>query len=295
MNFFKSNLFKLFFIFTLFVTQISFGSIATAETIEPETTEEVTIEPETTEEVTIEPETTEEVTIEPEATEETNELEETEEVTIIEYIPTVTTDDESKPINSLRAPNGVPITLTPSHNGLKVYVGNIGLDPLDAVTVKVTATGYSEQVQSATSITQLGHTFNFDISMIKVKMDYKVTVVIVDGGKTKTLNKNTVLKFSESELAEWSSGTYKTRAESVDYHFGLHGRAVGARTVQEYLQKANAMHQRTYGIKATNNTFTVIDTPKSGKKVAQRKFIDKSTGSYIIVTQTKKTQILSFG
>ena len=55
------------------------------------------------------------------------------------------------------------------------------------------------------------------------------------------------------------------------------------------------MHQRTYGIKATNNTFTVIDTPKSGKKVAQRKYIDKSTGSYIIVTQTKKTQILSFG
>jgi len=70
---------------------------------------------------------------------------------------------------------------------------------------------------------------------------------------------------------------------------------VGARTVQEYLQKANAMHQRTYGIKATNNTFTVIDTPKSGKKVAQRKYIDKSNGSYIIVTQTKKTQILSFG
>lgn len=297
MNLSKGNLLKFIFIAALIFSQVSFGSTAYAISHEEPIELEQNGEEESTHEEPIEleqnreEESTHEEIIELEVNGEDGSIEEESIEGPIVYTPIVT----ETPGRVKRAPNVIPVTLTPSHTGLAVYVGNIGVDPLDSVTVKVTATGYSEQTETKTKISQLGATFNFDISMIYTTMNYKVTVVITDGGQVRTIGKDTKLEFTEDQLSEWDKGTYKSRKQSVDEHFGKHAREVGAKTIQDYLNKASQMHADVRGIKATNNTYNVVTAPASGKYAAYRKYTIKGTSRYIMVTQTKQTKILTFG
>lgn len=262
----KSKLFKIAIIFMLFLTQFSLGTSANAESNETAIFEGKAIQPQLFE----------------------GEL--------IESVPTIDfTPVETNEISPLSA-NGVPITAKVSDTNVEVYIGNVGTDPLDKVTVKVTATGYSEQSQSATKILPaVGKKFNFSISEISLNMVYTIIVTITDGGLTQNWADKIDKSYTESDLAEWHPGTYPTRVKSVDYHFGKHRTEVGAKTVTQYLAAASSMHVMVRGIKATTDTYTLVKTPATGGRVAQKKYTHKATGRFIIVTDTSYTQILSFG
>lgn len=263
MNFFKGNLIKCILIFSLILTLIPFG-LGSAEAESFEAVEAIKVMP----------------------------FADGED---LEVVPTLI-QDEYNTVVKPQAANLVPIKLEATGDNFRVSVGNAGVDPLDSVTVKVTATGYSQQTATKTKVMPvIGADFDFKISMISPTMKYNVTVLITDGGKLSTVGKTTTWSLTESDLSSWHKGTFPTKIASVDHHYGKHGREVGASNLIEYVNLSIAMHKTTWGIKASNSTFTVVDTPASGNNVAQRKYTIKGTGRYILVTNTKQTQILSFG
>lgn len=262
MNFFKGNLIKSILIFSLLLTFTPFGLVS-AEGEPFEAVEAIEVMP----------------------------FADGED---LEVVPTLIQDEYTTKVELSKTL--IPIKLEATGDNFRVSVGNTGLDPLDSVTVKVTATGYSQQTKTKTKVMPvIGADFDFNISMISPTMKYDVTVLITNGGKLTTVGKTTTWSLTESDLSSWHKGTFANKVASVDYHYGKHGREVGATNLIRYVNLSIAMHETTWGIKASNSTFTVVDTPASGNNVAQRKFIIKGTGRYIIVTQTKETQILSFG
>lgn len=78
------------------------------------------------------------------------------------YAPTVTYVQNG----ALRAPNGITITVSPSYSSLGVYVGNIGVDALDNVTVSGTATNYGALAPKSGSVPAVvGRTFVWNVLM----------------------------------------------------------------------------------------------------------------------------------
>ncbi|MFJ7649394.1 hypothetical protein ACIQ1H_17900 [Lysinibacillus sp. NPDC097279] len=205
-------------------------------------------------------------------------------------------ENQTQPIEPLGA-NLVTFDTTITDTSVKVKVYNIGSDPLDKVTVKVSATGYSEQSQSATRVYSVApKTFTFDMLEISAFMKYYVTITVTDGGLTQSTSSDEIDKsYTESQLSEWHPGTYGSRAKSVDYHFGKHKNEVGAKTVTQYLKSATQTHDIVKKITESTSLWTLTKTGASGNYVAQKKYKNTITGVYITVTDTATTKILSHG
>lgn len=191
-----------------------------------------------------------------------------------------------------RIPNAIPIKITANSNGTgcKVYVGNVGIDSLDLVTVTVKATGHKAKTQTAKVIPVAGKTFSFNLPMIKANTVYDVTVKIKDGNKTKTKIGQAKLQYTESKLSGvWHKGTYSTRAESLNYHFNKHkGEVSGTSNMVGYVNKA--ISYRSELAKSTSNVR--ISTGKG--KIPSKKYKHLKDGRFIILTNSGR-EILSFG
>lgn len=212
------------------------------------------------------------------------------------YLPEVTTyTDENK---LAKLPNAIPMTVTPRTNGtgVDVYVGNIGVDGLDSVTVTVKATGYSSsKSQTAYVIPVLGKTFSFNFPLIKCNTTYNVTIKVTDGSKSITKTGTGKLTYSETQLQNlgWNKGTFSTIAGSVDYHFNKHGAEVSATNIVTYLTKAGTYRSEIINNINKNNTGIYTITTGTGS-IPSKKYKHKTDRRFAILTNSGK-QILSFG
>ena len=213
------------------------------------------------------------------------------------YLPVVeNTKSNESPMP--RVPNGIPIEVIAKVDGtgVKVKVGNIGVDGLDNVTVTVTATGYAKsKTQSSYVPPIVGKTFDFYIPYIKCNTTYNVTIDVVDGSGTKHLTGTAKLTWSEDDLknAHWHRGTSSTRAASLEYHFSKHGSEVGATNLVEYLNFANSYRDQVlYDLNRGNTSDYYINdssTPTLGKK-----YKSKSSKQFIILANSDQF-ILTYG
>lgn len=156
------------------------------------------------------------------------------------YSTTDKVDDEGSFF--MRAVNLIPITVTARTNGTgcDVYVGNLGVDGLDKVTVTVKASGYSSTKSVSHYVPAvLGKNFAFDFPMIKADTSYEVSIRIYDGGQIRYKEGAASLVYSESFLSGlWHKGTFGSRGASLEYHLKAHGQEVNSNNLVDYLNKA---------------------------------------------------------
>jgi hypothetical protein len=206
------------------------------------------------------------------------------------YAPTATFQIEEDNAQ-FRVPNGIPITVAASYDTLSVWVGNIGVDSLDNVTVTGTATNYGNlPARSGKVPPVVGKTFTWSIPMTKTTMEYRVTITVVDGSGTRTLRGEAKLEYDETKLASigWHKGTFSTRAASLQYHFDKHKGEVGSTNLYDYLLKAGECRDDV-----ANNPSDYTKTVGTGP-IASHKYKHKTNGKFIILTDAGK-EILSFG
>ncbi|UHA71771.1 hypothetical protein [Paenibacillus sp. 481] len=204
-----------------------------------------------------------------------------------QYTPKVTLEEDT--IEPL--PNAIPITLTPSHERLVVHVGNIGVDPLDSVTVTGSATDYGTLApQTAKVPPVIGTSFVWNVPMTKAVMNYYVTITVVDGSQTRVLYGSAKLEFSESHLAAlgWNAGTFSSRGASLNYHFSKHRAEVNAANMHDYIFAAGTCRQDVI-----NNPSNYRKTANSGS-IPAHKYKNNNDGRFIILTDSNN-EILSFG
>ena len=194
--------------------------------------------------------------------------------------------------NKEKMPNAIPMKVTANSDGTgcKVYIGNLGIDALDLVTVTVKATGYSAKSQKAKVIPVAGKTFSFNLPMIKANTTYDVTIKIQDGGKTKIKTGQAKLQYSEARLhGIWHKGTFSSRAASLDYHFNKHkGEVPGTSNMVGYISKAIV-----YRSELSRSTSNVKITTGTGS-IPSKKYKHLKDGRFIILTNSGR-EILSFG
>ena len=213
------------------------------------------------------------------------------------YLP-VAENTSSNESSRPRVPNAIPIDVIAKVDGtgVKVNVGNVGVDGLDNVKVTVTATGYANpKTQSAYVPPIIGKTFDFDFPYIRCNTIYNVTIDVVDGSGTKHLTGTAKLTWSEDNLknAHWNRGSSSTRAASLEYHFSKHGSEVGATNLVEYLNFANSYRDQVlYDLNRGNTSdyyITDSPTPTPGKK-----YKSKSSKQFIILANSNQ-DILTYG
>ena len=211
------------------------------------------------------------------------------------FVPQTEIQNNAK---SVRSANGIPITVTAKQDGtgVDVYVGNIGADGLDSVTVTVSATGYSVPKSQKSYVPALiGKTFSFNFPMIKCNTTYNATINIIDGSGTVTKTGKATLIYSDSTLqnAGWHKGTFSSRAASLEYHFNKHGSEVNAKNIVLYLNKASNYRSEIISDIAQNNTSKYTITTGAGS-IASKKYKNKTDSRFAILTNIGN-EILSFG
>lgn len=80
-------------------------------------------------------------------------------------------------------------------------------------------------------------------------------------------------------VAQWSKGTFSTVSESIEYHFMRHGSEVSAKSIWQYLRKADAFARNPRGAK-----IYILENDST-------RYVKK--GYYVIKDRSGK--ILSFG
>lgn len=210
-------------------------------------------------------------------------------------MPTVEVDAS---IPDMQPVNLCSVESTPRNDGtgIDVYIGNLGVDGLDSVTVSVTATDHPTAItQTAYVIPLVGKNFKFNIPMTKCDMTYNIVATVIDGGQKQTFNRTTHLVYSEKALAAtgWGAGTYGSRKESVNQHFQKHHNdsGVNASNIVQYLAKAVNTYNDT--LKNPGNYRIVAQAQKPGF-VASHKYTHKTTGLFIIYGDSNDT-IYTFG
>lgn len=206
------------------------------------------------------------------------------------YAPTVTSQVNDGEVH-IMVPNAIPITVTPSYSTLSVWVGNIGVDALDNVTVTGTATDYGKLPAKSGKVPPIvGKTFVWNIPMTKTTMKYEVTITVVDGSGTRVLNGEAKLEYDETKLAEigWHRGSFVTRAASLQYHFNKHKTEVGVDNLYDYLVKAGEMRDDV-----AKNPSNYKKTVNEGATKAH-KYTLKNSNRYIILSDVGN-EIISFG
>lgn len=209
------------------------------------------------------------------------------------YNPHTLHNNEVTVEENLRAPNGIPISVEPDENGVSVYVGNIGLDPLDHVTVSVHATGYSNgKVHDYGSVLPvIGASHYFSFPMIKCEMKYTVKVSVLDGGEGgEVISRDAKLVFEEDDLTEWHKGKSKSLVKAVEKHFEKHGSEVNATNIPQYLRKAHEYKLEVQKAAPDFKDYRVSDGTGEIPSKKYKSLIDKR---YILVTYDWK--IFSFG
>jgi hypothetical protein len=89
----------------------------------------------------------------------------------------------------------------------------------------------------------------------------------------------TTLAEAKKLMGQWEKSTFKTRSDSLAYHFGKHGADVGATNILQYMRKASAFAQNL-----KRATVAHLDTGATRYT---------KNGRYIILSAERK--ILSFG
>jgi len=213
-----------------------------------------------------------------------------------DYLPSVEESTIDDDVQS-RTINGIPITVKGKTDGtgVEVYVGNIGIDPLDRVTVTVTATGYSSpKTQSAVVYPVVGKTFDFYFPMIKVDTTYSATITVVDGSGTVTKYGSARLVYNENNLLGlWNAGTFLSRAASLQYHFDKHKTEVSSNNIVDYLNKAMNYRAEVLNDIAKNNLSKYYVTAGTGT-IPSTKYKNIVDGRFIILVNVTK-EALSFG
>lgn len=206
------------------------------------------------------------------------------------YAPTATFQVDDGRAH-LRIPNGIPITVSPSYTALAVWVGNVGVDALDNVTVTGSATDYGKLSPKSGKVPPVvGKTFVWNVPMTKTTMKYDVRITVVDGKQTRILNGDAKLEYDESKLASigWHKGTFANRAASLQYHFDKHKSEVGVNNLYSYLVKAGECRDDV-----ANNPSNYKRDDNNGATPAY-KYTHKTTGRYIMLSKAGN-EILSFG
>lgn len=221
-----------------------------------------------------------------------------------QFAPIVTVDEDNARMK--RAPNHISWYCKTSKHGLKVYIENIGVDPLDEVKATVSATGYtgySDPIHvnfgSVLPIIPKSHFFKFP--MIKCNMDYKIGIVFIDGGEIKFKHGHASIEYTEEKLGYWNKGTFDTRVESVDYHFEKHhnNKEVKVDNIPDYLKKAYAFAEEVYEDMENltprdfYQTYNVTDCSREKGIKNAKKYTNKVDRRYIMLAPDKT--IISFG
>lgn len=211
-------------------------------------------------------------------------------------IPVSQSFDESK---TTRVPNGITVNVTARQNGtgVDVYVGNIGIDGLDNVTVTATATGHAaSKTQTGYVPMIIGKNFGFDFPFTKCNTTYNVTVRVVDGSGTSNLTGKATLEYTDTILsnAGWHRGTFPTRAASLEYHFNTHGSEVSSTNLVDYLNKATTYRSEIINNISKGTASSVYTITKGTGSIASKKYKHKTDLRFAILTDSGN-YILSFG
>lgn len=133
---------------------------------------------------------------------------------------------------------------------------------------------------------------------------YKMKVTAYDQGIIVSTGTKTGSRIVKPKLyKKWNKGTFGSPAATVEHHYDRHhdDTYVNAKNIESYLKKANKMYSKISRLKKGTKDFkfTVKKGVPKKKLVPSFKFTDKSKNStrkqYIIVTQSKKKEILTFG
>lgn len=190
-----------------------------------------------------------------------------------------------------RVPNLIPINVNPYYNKLVVHVGNLGVDSIDSVTVKGTATDYGTLSSKTSSVPPvIGKDFTWNVPQTKCHMEYDVSISITDGSGNDYKTGHAELDYTNDKLATlgWGAGSFSSRTASLDYHFGKHHSEVGTSNMYDYLIAADDCRQD-----AINNPSNYTITVSSGATAAH-KYKNKSDSRFIILADSNN-EILSFG
>lgn len=215
--------------------------------------------------------------------------------TNLTFLPQVESQIDAPEARSI---NGIPITVTAKKDGtgVDVYVGNVGVDGLDMVTVTISATGYSSTKSQKSYVPAvIGKNFSFDIPMIKCNTTYSATIRIVDGSGTDTKTGKATINYNENVLrsAKWHRGTFASRSDSLDSHFNKHAAEVNAKNIVSYLNQACNYRSEIISDISSNNTKKYNITTGTGK-IPSKKYKNKNDLRFELLTDADK-EILSFG
>ncbi len=72
------------------------------------------------------------------------------------------------------------------------------------------------------------------------------------------------LKEAKKLVSLWSKGTFPTVAQSIRYHFAVHGKSVSAENIWQYLRKAESFSANLRGTRKSELEIGFIRYMKSG-------------------------------
>lgn len=205
------------------------------------------------------------------------------------FWPEVTYTEDSTP--TTRVPNGIKIDVKAYYNKIVVHVGNLGVDSIDSVTVSGTATDYGELSAQTSSVPPIvGKDFTWNVPQTKCHMEYDVSISITDGSGNDFKTGHAELDYTNEKLATlgWGAGSFSSRTDSLDYHFGKHHSEVGVNNMYDYLIAADDCRQDALG---NPSNYTI--TENSGATAAH-KYKNKTDKRFIILADSNH-EILSFG
>ena len=87
------------------------------------------------------------------------------------------------------------------------------------------------------------------------------------------------LQEAKKLVSLWSKGTFPTTAQSIKYHFAVHGKGVSAANYWQYLRKAGKFSENLRGTR---------------KSILEAGYIRYMKNGYYII-KNKEGKILSFG
>lgn len=191
--------------------------------------------------------------------------------------------------------NLVVVTANATRNGIVVHVSNLGLDPLDSVTVTARITGYETTSLTASVPPIIGKDFTWNAPMTHVEMSYDITLTIRDGSTVVgTKTGHWELNCTESSLVDiWHPGTRSSRQESLQYHFDKHHRDYGLNIydIPTYIEAAVNTKWETYDYP---NDYRVVMQAPNAEYVAAHKYTNKYDGRFVLLADSDDL-ILSFG
>lgn len=209
----------------------------------------------------------------------------------------------NKPTNKFdptgQIPNILNTTWVATSTQIIIYVKNLGVDTVDSFYGTVQVKNGSKKSFSAYNLRAFTtRTIKVNLNMTTCSESITISYYAVDGGKEFGKAKSTgSRKLPTSLTSLWNKGTFKTVADSINYHFNKHHYEVGAYDIQTYTQKASDYRSSVVSdIKNLSSTklkkkYTIT---VSGGSIPAKKYKNKSNKQFIIITNSGY-KILSYG